>query len=68
MLEDWTDRARLAHKKAREEADKLGHQYVGTEHLLLGILNGRGGIGEVVLLDLGITHEVVEEKIRVLLG
>jgi len=53
---------------AVEEAKSLNHNYVGTEHLLLGMLREREGIAAQVLFSLGLSFEEVKEEIRNLLG
>src|ERR671935_520357 len=51
-----------------DEARKLGHSYVGTEHLLLGIVREGGSIGAGVLQSLGVTLDQVRERVIELLG
>jgi len=51
-----------------EEARKLNHNYVGTEHLLLGLLREEDGVAAQVLMNLGLALEDVREEIRCLLG
>jgi len=46
---------------AVEEAKKLGHNYVGTEHLLLGLLREKDGVAAQVLLSLGVDREQVRD-------
>ena len=55
--EKFTQRAELAIEKARLSAGQLGHGYVGTEHLLLGILREEDGLGARVLLQQGLSEE-----------
>lgn len=58
----WTPAARVALDHAGEQARELGHNFVGSEHLLLGLLAVREGIAAHVLADLGITrHSVLSE-------
>ena len=52
--EKFTQRAELAIEKARQEAQTLGHSYVGTEHLLLGILCEQSGLGGRLLRQRGL--------------
>ena len=54
MFELFTDDARRLIVQAQEEARSLNHAYIGTEHLLLGLLRYPGTKGVAVLLDLGI--------------
>jgi ATP-dependent Clp protease ATP-binding subunit ClpC len=53
---------------AQEEARLLGHDHIGTEHLLLGLAREEGGIGARVLTDQGVTIEVVRERVVALIG
>jgi hypothetical protein len=62
-LERWTPRARTALRAAASEARNLGHGYVGTEHLLLGLFEPAGGIAARILDELGFTYATVEEQI-----
>jgi ATP-dependent Clp protease ATP-binding subunit ClpA len=49
------------------EALRLGHNYVGTEHILVGLLEQGDGPAHDVLVDLGITNKAVEPEIRAVL-
>ncbi|MGZ4691681.1 MAG: Clp protease N-terminal domain-containing protein [Acidimicrobiia bacterium] len=62
-LERFTERARSALRASGEAAASLGHGYIGTEHLLLGLFEPAGGIAARVLDDAGITREQVEAEI-----
>jgi ATP-dependent Clp protease ATP-binding subunit ClpA len=53
---------------AIEEARRLNHNYVGTEHLLLGLLCEQDGIAAQVLANLGVRLDAVRNEIRELLG
>jgi hypothetical protein len=55
----WTPSAQQALNHAGEQARELGHNYVGTEHALLGLLAARDGLAAHVLADLGVTREDV---------
>ncbi|MEU3895219.1 Clp protease N-terminal domain-containing protein [Streptomyces sp. NPDC045251] len=57
----YTPRGMRAVEMSAQEAQRLGHQYVGTEHLLLGVLSDRHGIGGKVLLGLGADQQGLEE-------
>jgi len=50
----FTDRVRIVLQLAREEAARLNHEYVGTEHLLLGLLSEGKGLAVTVLTNLGV--------------
>lgn len=63
-----TERAREAITNAAEAALSLGHNYVGTEHLLMGLIREGEGVAGKILEANGITEEKVEEKIIALVG
>jgi ATP-dependent Clp protease ATP-binding subunit ClpA len=63
-----TPRAKKVVEYAIEEARNLNHNYVGTEHLLLGLLREQEGIGAQVLINLGLDLETVREEVLNLLG
>ncbi len=58
-----TPRAKRALELAVEEADRLGHPYVSTEHLLLGLLREKEGAGSGVLWQRGVSYEATRVKI-----
>ncbi len=62
-LERFTERARAALRAAVDEARVLGHNYVGTEHLLLGLYAPAEGIAARALHDLGAERSAVLEKV-----
>ncbi len=64
----FTPRAKKALELAAEEARSLGHSYIGTEHLLLGLLKEGEGIAAQVLQDLGIDFQKVRSEVVNLLG
>lgn len=53
----FTDRVRTALNLAREEAQRLNHDHIGTEHMLLGLLRERAGVASEVLDRVGVTLE-----------
>ena len=59
----FTQRAKKAIDLSLESAQKLGHEVVGSEHILLGLLREKEGIAAKVLLKLGITDTILEAKI-----
>lgn len=63
MRYNFTDRVRRALARAREEAGRLGHDYVGTEHILLGLLHG-GGPGGEALARVGAESAEVRERVE----
>jgi ATP-dependent Clp protease ATP-binding subunit ClpC len=68
MFERFTDRARRVVILAQEEARMLDHDYVGTEHLLLGLIHEGGGVAAIVLESLAIRPEVVRERVEAVVG
>jgi ATP-dependent Clp protease ATP-binding subunit ClpC len=64
MFERFTDRARRVLVLAQEEARRLTHPYIGTEHLLLGLILERDGIAAQVLGHHGITLEVARSAVE----
>jgi ATP-dependent Clp protease ATP-binding subunit ClpC len=64
----FSPRAKKVLEYAVEEANLMGHIYVGTEHILLGLLREQEGIAARVLEYLGVTYEDVQEEIFALLG
>ena len=59
-----TPRARKALEYAAEEARNLNHNYMGTEHLLLGVLREQEGVAAQVLMNLGVELDAVREEVR----
>ena len=64
----FTPRAKKALELAAEEARSLGHNYIGTEHLLLGLIREGEGISSQVLLNLGLELNTVRSEVMELLG
>lgn len=62
MFSKFTERARQVLNLAQEEAARLGHNYVGTEHLLLGLVHDGDGIAARVLTSLGLTEGSVRAR------
>ncbi|HEY2759248.1 MAG TPA: Clp protease N-terminal domain-containing protein, partial [Pirellulales bacterium] len=63
-----TPRAKKVIEYAMEEARNLNHNYVGTEHILLGLLREQEGVAAQVLMNLGLKLEDVREEVLSLLG
>ncbi len=63
-----TPRAKKVLEYAIEEARHLNHNYVGTEHLLLGLLREQDGVAAQVLMNLGVKLEEGREEVLNLLG
>ena len=67
-FERFTERAKSALTLAQKESERLRHSYIGTEHLLLGLLGEPEGLAARVLGNLGIEIEVVRSTIESVLG
>jgi ATP-dependent Clp protease ATP-binding subunit ClpC len=63
MLERFTDRARRAIVLAEEEARMLNHNWVGTEHILLGLIREGDGVAAQVLVKLGADPNRVRQRV-----
>jgi ATP-dependent Clp protease ATP-binding subunit ClpC len=68
MFERFTDRARRVIVLAQEEARRLNHNYIGTEHFLLALLYEGEGVGARALESLGISHDEVRQQIEEIIG
>jgi hypothetical protein len=64
----YTDRARRVVELAQEEARRLDHNYVGTEHVLLGILRQPAGVGAKVLHALSVSGDQVRQEVVARIG
>lgn len=63
-MERFTQRARRVLSLAQEEAERMQHSYIGTEHLLLGLMREEGGVAGRVLSELGLDQRRVEELVE----
>ncbi|WP_106506559.1 ATP-dependent Clp protease ATP-binding subunit [Brachybacterium timonense] len=68
MFERFTDRARRVIVLAQDEARLLNHNYIGTEHILLGLIHEAEGVGAKALESLGVTLEGVRDQVREIIG
>ena len=68
MFERFTDRARRVVVLAQEEARLLNHNYIGTEHILLGLIHEGEGVAAKALESLGISLEAVREQVEEIIG
>jgi ATP-dependent Clp protease ATP-binding subunit ClpA len=68
MFERFTDRARRVVVLAQEEARTLNHNYIGTEHILLGLLREDEGVAAQALKALGISLETVRQQVEEIIG
>ncbi|MBP1701563.1 MAG: clpB [Chloroflexi bacterium] len=67
-MERFTQRARRVLSLAHQEAERMRHNYIGTEHLLLGLIREEGGVAGRVLRELGLEVARVEEMVDRLTG
>jgi ATP-dependent Clp protease ATP-binding subunit ClpC len=67
-MQRFTQRARRVLSLAHEEAERLHHNYIGTEHLLLGLIREEGGVAGRVLRELGLDPARVKEMVERLTG
>ncbi|WP_285475399.1 Clp protease N-terminal domain-containing protein, partial [Actinoplanes sp. NBRC 101535] len=68
MFERFTDRARRVVVLAQEEARMLNHNYIGTEHILLGLIHEGEGVAAKALESLGISLESVRQQVEEIIG
>ena len=68
MFERFTDRARRVVVLAQEEARMLNHNYIGTEHILLGLIHEGEGVAAKALEALGISLEAVRSQVEEIIG
>src|SRR6195952_5381043 len=68
MFERFTDRARRVVVLAQEEARMLSHNYIGTEHILLGLIHEGDGIAAKALESLGVSREAVRAQVEEIIG
>lgn len=68
MFERFTERARRVVVLAQQEAQHLSHNYIGTEHLLLGLLGDTEGVAARALQSLDVSLDRVRERVREMIG
>ena len=68
MFDRFTDRARRVIVLAQDEARMLNHNYIGTEHLLLGLIHEGEGVAAKALESMGISLEAVREQVEEIIG
>ncbi len=68
MFERFTDRARRVVVLAQEEARLLDHNYIGTEHVLLGLIHEADGVAALALSSLGVSLEAVRAQVLSRIG
>src|SRR6266511_3672749 len=68
MFERFTERARRVVVLAQEEARMLNHGYIGTEHILLGLIHEGEGVAATALESLGISRMAVRSEVEEIIG
>ncbi len=68
MFDKFTNRAKQVIKLAKKEAQRLNHNYLGTEHIILGLLKLGQGIAVNVLRNLNLDYETVRQEVERLIG
>jgi hypothetical protein len=68
MFERFTDRSRRVVVLAQEEARRLDHNYIGTEHILLGLIRESDGVAAKALESLGISLDAVRQQVEEIIG
>jgi ATP-dependent Clp protease ATP-binding subunit ClpC len=68
MFERFTDRARRVVVLAQEEARLLNHNYIGTEHILLGLIHEEEGVAARALTELGVSLEAIRVEVVEIIG
>ena len=64
LFSNFTEKARIAISEAHDAAAEMGHNYIGSEHLLMGLIREGSGVAAKVLEKNGVTVEKVKDKIE----
>ncbi len=64
MFDRFTDRARKVMGLAKSEAQRLNHEYIGTEHILLGLVQEGSGVAANVLMNMGLDLEKIRHEVE----
>src|SRR5438132_396170 len=67
-FDKFTERARKVLTYAQDEAQRFNHNYIGTEHLLLGLLREREGVAARVLTDMGVQLDRARSAVEMIIG
>jgi hypothetical protein len=67
-FDKFTERARHVLALSQEEAQGFGHNYIGTEHLLLGLIREEQGVGAKALINLGVSLEAARNSVEFIIG
>ena len=68
MFERFTEPSRRVVVLAQEEARMLNHNYIGTEHILLGLIHEGEGVAAQAIVSLGLTLEMARDQVRDIVG
>jgi Clp amino terminal domain, pathogenicity island component len=68
MFERFTERSRRVVVLAQEEARMLDHNYIGTEHILLGLIHEKDGVAARAIASLGLTLQSARDQVREIIG
>jgi ATP-dependent Clp protease ATP-binding subunit ClpC len=68
MFDKFTNRAKQVIKLAKKEAQRLNHNYLGTEHVLLGLLKLGQGIAVNVLRNLNLDYDTIRSEVERIVG
>jgi ATP-dependent Clp protease ATP-binding subunit ClpC len=68
MYERFTDRARKVMQLANQEAQRFNHEYIGTEHILLGLVKEGSGVATHVLIDLDVDLRKIRLEVEKIVG
>src|SRR3989338_9205258 len=68
MFDKFTNRAKQVVKLAKKEAQRLNHNYLGTEHVLLGLLKLGQGIAVNVLRNFNLDYDLIRSEVEKLVG
>ena len=64
MFDRFTDRAKKVMNLARQEAQRFNHEYLGTEHILLGLVQEGSGVAANVLKQMGIDLSKIRDEVE----
>ncbi len=68
LFSNFTEKARIAISEAHDAAAQMGHNYIGSEHLLLGLIREGSGVAAKILEESGLTADAVTQKINEYIG
>src|SRR4030042_6367364 len=67
-FEKFSERARRVLTSAQEEAQRLNHSYIGTEHILLGLVREEDGVAARVLVNMGVSLSKMRSAVEYVIG